>query len=129
MSFFALVAGTLAADPQQRTGASGKPFTTATLRDDEVLTSIIAFGALAEELLAFRKGDGVAIGGRGKLNAWVDRDGVEKHGLSITVSTIAAPKPPPRPRARPAVRKPARPRDTALPLADDPVDDLWRGAP
>jgi|SRR6516164_9421316 single-stranded DNA-binding protein len=128
MSFHALISGILTADPQARDGQKGQ-FATATIRADELFASAIAFSEAGEQLLTFSKGDAVAVGGKAKLTQWTGKDGGERHGISLVVSTIAAAKPPSRPPARPAVRKPARTRQTASPLPDDRVDDLWGRLP
>jgi hypothetical protein len=117
MTFHALISGILTADPQQRIGAKG-PFTTATIRaagseSDPIFASAIPFGPETTLLLGFTKGDAIEIGGRAKLNTWTGRDGTEKHGISITVSTIASATPAPRTRTRPAARKPSRHRETS----------------
>jgi len=133
MSFYALISGSLTADPQARDGQKGR-FATATIRaagSDEhpIFASAIAFGEQAEHLLAFAKGDAIAVGGRAKLNNWIGRDDREMHGISIVVSQIASAKPAPRPRA--AMRRPSRQRETspAAAIPDDRVDDLWELAP
>jgi single-strand DNA-binding protein len=128
MSFFVLVCGVLASDPAQRTGTSGKPFTTASIREDEVYASLIAFGELAEQLLGLAKGDALAVGGKAKLTQWAGKDGVERHGISITVSTIAAAKPV-RHQRKPSTR--SRAQRFLAPsgeIRDDGVSDLFQEA-
>ena len=131
MSFFALISGHLTSDPAQRIGASGKPYTTASIRADELLASVIGFGELAEQLVGFSKGDAVAVGGKAKLTQWTGKDGGERHGISLVVSSIAAAKPAPRPPARPAVWRSSRHREpsAATSLPKDRVDDLWGRLP
>ena len=94
MSLYILATGSLIADPQRRTGASGKDFATATLRvatdDDAILVSLIAFGEQAESLLAHRVGTTIAVSGRAKLTSWTGKDGAEHHGLSIVAEQIAS---------------------------------------
>ena len=127
MSFFALVSGTLAADPQARDGQKGQ-FATATIRADELFASAIAFSEAGEQLLTFSKGDAVAVGGKAKLTQWTGKDGLERHGISITVTQLAAAKPPSR--ARPATRRTSRRQEVAAPsVPDDPIGDLWGPAP
>ena len=131
MSFFVLVSGTLAADPQARIGSNGKPFATGSIRagdgDDAVFVSFIAFGEHVKRLVDFGKGDALALGGKAKLTQWVGKDGVERHGVSITVETIAAAKPESRARKPASNRKRAAaflaPSPSQVP--DDRVDDLW----
>ena len=135
MSFFVLVSGTLAADPQARIGSNGKPFATGSIRagdgDDAVFVSFIAFGEHVKRLVDFGKGDALALGGKAKLTQWVGKDGVERHGVSITVETIAAAKPEPRPRKPSGTRKRAAailaPSSSQVP--DDRIDDLWGPVP
>lgn len=94
MSFHALVSGSLLGDPVQRTSAKGKAFATATLRvateDGSILVSMAAFGDTAEALLQHRAGDAVAVAGRAKLTSWTGKDGVEKHGVSVTADSIVS---------------------------------------
>jgi single-stranded DNA-binding protein len=79
MTITALITGRLIADPERRTSASGKDFATARLAagtdDDSVLCSVIAFGHIGEQLAALAKGDSLALVGRTKPKAWVDREG------------------------------------------------------
>ncbi len=92
-----LVAGRLVRDPQMRTGKNGKPYTTALIAvpvkavsesdEDRVLVSVIAFGPAAEALAALAKGDDVSCAGNGRLSSWT-KDGVECHGLAVTVYRV-----------------------------------------
>jgi hypothetical protein len=130
MSFFALVSGTLAADPQARISSNGKPYAIGTIREDDLFVSWIAFGEHVKRLVDFGKGDALALGGKAKLTQWTGRDGVERHGVSLVVETIAAAKPAPQPR-KPSNKK-ARGAGFLAPsrqIPDDRVDDLWGGAP
>ncbi|MFT3820465.1 MAG: single-stranded DNA-binding protein [Rubrivivax sp.] len=92
MSIAALIVGRLIADPERRTGASGKAFTTARLsagtNDESVLCSVIAFGATGEQLAALNKGDTLAITGRTKPKAWTDREGTLKAGLDVVADQV-----------------------------------------
>ena len=92
MSITALVTGRLIADPERRTGTSGKPFTLAKIAavgdDGDALVSVIAFGSVAEQLAEFGKGDTLAITGRAKVNTWADREGNAKAGLSVTADAL-----------------------------------------
>ena len=93
MSLTVLALGTLTADPQERTGGSGKPFVVANLRtateDDAVLVSVVAFSdSVKAALLALKKGDSASVTGRAKLTSWTGRDGAEKHGLSIVADGV-----------------------------------------
>ena len=88
----ALITGKLIAAPEQRTGASGKPYVRATIaaHDGEAdsLVSVIAFGSAAEQLGALAKGDTIAIQGRAKVSTWTGRDGTAKAGLSVTADVV-----------------------------------------
>ncbi|MDP9124024.1 MAG: single-stranded DNA-binding protein [Pseudomonadota bacterium] len=92
MSITALVTGKLIAAPEQRTGASGKPYVRATLAahdgDADSLVSVMAFGSAAEQLAALAKGDTVAINGRAKVSTWTGRDGSPKSGLNVTADVV-----------------------------------------
>lgn len=94
MSITVLVTGKLFADPERRTGSNGKPFTRATLiaHDGEADTfvSVIAFGGVADQVAALRKGDALSVTGRGKVNTW-DKAGETKAGLSIVADSILTP--------------------------------------
>jgi single-stranded DNA-binding protein len=95
MSLYVLVTGPLIAEPQRRTGASGKDFATGTLRvatdDDSILVSVIGFGDAAEMLLAHRHGSTLAVSGRAKLTSWRGKsDDKEHHGLSVVIEHIAS---------------------------------------
>jgi single-stranded DNA-binding protein len=87
-----LITGKLIADPEQRTGQSGKPYTRATVAahdgDGDALVSLMAFGTVGEQLAAMAKGDTVALNGRAKLNSWTGRDGVTRTGLSLTADAM-----------------------------------------
>lgn len=91
MSITALITGKLLADPERRTGSSGKPFTTARLLasadDESVFCSCIAFGTTGEQLAALGKGDTLAITGRTKPKAWV-KDGEPKAGLDVVADQV-----------------------------------------
>lgn len=93
MSITALVTGRLLADPEQRTGPSGKPYTLARMAaqtdgDESAAVSLIAFGTAAEQLAALSKGDTLAVTGRCKVATWSGRDGELKSGLSVTVDLL-----------------------------------------
>jgi len=92
MSITTLITGRLIADPERRTSASGKSFTTARLSagtdDESVLCSVIAFGTTAEQLAVLGRGDTLAITGRAKPKAWTDREGALKAGLDVVVDQV-----------------------------------------
>ncbi|MFT3816037.1 MAG: single-stranded DNA-binding protein [Rubrivivax sp.] len=92
MSITALITGRLVADPERRTSASGKAFTTARIAastdDESVLCNVIAFGSAGEQLAALAKGDTLAITGRTKPKAWTDREGALKAGLDVVADQV-----------------------------------------
>jgi single-stranded DNA-binding protein len=128
MSFFALVSGTLAADPQARISSNGKPFAIGSIRagdgDDALFISWIAFGEHVKRLVDFGKGDALAIGGKAKLTQWVGKDGVKRHGVSLVVETVAAAKPAPQPRKISGPRKRAASYLAPSPSGAIPSDDV-----
>lgn len=92
MSITALITGKLIADPEQRTGQSGNPYTRATVAahdgDGDSLVSVMAFGTVGEQLAAMAKGDTVALNGRAKVNTWTGRDGVARASLNVTADIM-----------------------------------------
>lgn len=92
MSITALITGRLMKDPEQRTAGNGQPFTRAMIAaatdDGSALVSVIAFGSIAEQLAALRKGDTAALTGRAKVNTWTGNDGAARAGLSVTVDGL-----------------------------------------
>lgn len=92
MTITALIAGRLVADPERRTSSNGKTYTTARVTagtdDDSVLCSVIAFGHVAEQLAALAKGDSLAITGRTKPKAWIDREGHPRAGLDVVADAV-----------------------------------------
>jgi single-stranded DNA-binding protein len=92
MSITALITGKLIADPERRTGQSGKAYALAKIAahdgDADSLVSVMAFGSAAEQLAAMSKGDTVAVNGRAKVNTWAGRDGETKAGLSVTADAV-----------------------------------------
>jgi single-stranded DNA-binding protein len=93
VSLHLLATGTLVADPIRRTGARGD-FATALMRvateDGAILVSMIAFGEVAETLLAHRAGATLSVAGRAKLSIWTGRDGRENHGLALVGEQVAS---------------------------------------
>lgn len=88
-----LLSGRLVGDPERRTGPSGKAYALARLATTdsagaEVLTSVIAFGEVAEQLAALSKGESASVAGRAKLSSWTGRDGTQRAGLSITADAL-----------------------------------------
>ena len=98
----AMVSGVLYGRPQARTAASGKGFATAKVRGDgkngeSVWCSIIAFGEIADRLLTLGDGAALSVSGRAEINAWLDKAGEPKAGLSLVVDELATLKGKPRP--------------------------------
>lgn len=93
MTLHILTTGALIADPLRRAGAKGD-FATAIVRvatdDDAILISCIAFGDQTERLLGHQQGQVISVSGRASLRSWTGRDGVEKHGLSVVIESIAS---------------------------------------
>lgn len=115
----ALVSGILHEAPVARVGKSGKPFVTAKLRadttDGAVWCSLIAFGAEAEALVEQRANAALSVAGRVTPNAWIDKAGEPKAGLSVVVDQVAALRTRPKPKPAPA----------ASPGFDDDLPDLY----
>ena len=120
----ALATGTLYGDPQTRTSASGKDFTTAKLRADgkdgtAVWCSLIAFGDLAERLASMKDRAALSVSGRIEVSAWINRDGEACGGLSLVVDELATlrgkPKSRQPQRGEPANDGAARPFSDELP--------------
>ncbi len=98
----ALISGTLYGRPQARTSQAGKPFVTAKVRADgkngeNVWCSIIAFGEQADRLMTLGDGAALSVSGRAEINAWLDKAGEPKAGLSLVVDELATLKGKPRP--------------------------------
>ena len=79
--------GFLAADPDNRTSAAGKPWVRLRVGvghgDDIQWLSVAAFGKSADLAGALHKGDRVYIEGTLKLDTWTGADGAERHGLDV----------------------------------------------
>lgn len=92
MSLTALITGRLIATPERRTGGSGKTFTTARLvagaEDGSVLCSVIAFGSVGDQLAALAQGDSLAVTGRTKPTAWINREGRPHAGLDVVAEQV-----------------------------------------
>ena len=101
----ALITGTLYGKSQARTSQAGKPFATAKVRGDgkngtSVWCSVIAFGEQADRLMTLADGASISISGRAEVNAWLDKTGEPKAGLSVVVDEIATLKAKPKPQGR-----------------------------
>lgn len=98
----AMVSGTLYGVPQARTAASGKQYATAKLRADGkngecVWCSIIAFGEIADRMMTLGDGAALSISGRAEVNAWLDKAGEPRAGLSLVADELATLKGKPHP--------------------------------
>ena len=128
-----MVSGVLYGRPQARTAASGKGFATAKVRGDgkdgtTTWCSIIAFGEIADRLLTLGDGAALSVSGRAEINAWLDKAGEPKAGLSLLVDDLVTLKAKPKPQGgeqgEPAPRQsPRRPVATA-PSFDDALPDF-----
>lgn len=101
-----LLTGALHSDPQARTSQTGKPFTTGKLKADAgengpVWVSIIGFQEQAERLATLKAGQAVAITGRAKLTAWLNKTGEPCAGLDVVIDELATLKARPRPQPQP----------------------------
>ena len=98
----ALIAGSLFADPQQRTSKTDKPFAIARLsvpqgEDGRIFCSVIAFDdAAVKRLLQLKAGAFVAIAGVLKVGTWTAKDGTVKPSLDMTADEVAATTPRPK---------------------------------
>jgi single-stranded DNA-binding protein len=90
----ALIGGRLHARPVQRTGASGKHFTTAKLivtagSGETQFVNVIAFNESAQAtLLALDSGDSIALSGPLTPKVWTGNDGVAKVGLDLVAHAV-----------------------------------------
>ena len=98
----ALIAGSLFADPQQRTSKTGKPFAIARLsvpqgEESRIFCSVIAFDDSAvKRLLQLKAGASVAIAGTLKVGTWTAKDGAIKPSLDMVADEVAATTPRPK---------------------------------
>lgn len=93
MSIDALITGRLVGQPQQRTGKSGKPFTTAKVRvpngEDAALCMVICFDqAVQNSLLALDGGESVSLAGELKPGIWRANDGTTRPSLDLTAHAL-----------------------------------------
>ena len=98
----ALIAGSLFADPQQRTSKTGKPFAIARLsvpqgEEGRIFCSVIAFDDSAvKRILQLKAGASVAVAGVLKVGTWTAKDGTAKPSLDMVADEIAATTPRPK---------------------------------
>lgn len=127
----ALVTGELFANPQERTGKTGKPFALARVsvpqgEDGRVFCSVIAFhdDAVAR-LLELKAGAAVSLAGALKVSTWQAKDGTTRPALDLVADEVASTTPRPRKRAERLDSGPAGHGFDDLPSAGD-LD--WLGA-
>lgn len=127
----ALISGELAANPQERTGKTGKPFALARVsvpqgEEGRVFCSVIAFEeAAVSRLLQLKAGAAVSLAGALKVGTWQAKDGTARPSLDLVADEVASTTPRPR--------KPKAQAGSAS--AGDPFGDLpsagdvdWLGA-
>ena len=108
----ALITGTIYGEPQARTSQAGKKYATAKVKAEDkagatVWCSLVAFGELADRLLTLAQGAALSISGKAELNAYTNKQGEPKAGLSLVVDDLATLKGKPRPPQADA--RPGRP--------------------
>jgi len=92
----ALVGGKLHAKPQQRTGQSGRPFTTAKLivstgNGESLFVSVVAFADHPQAaLLALDAGDSVAVAGPLAVRAFV-RENEPRPSVDVIAQSVLTP--------------------------------------
>ncbi|GMV00398.1 MAG: single-stranded DNA-binding protein [Burkholderiaceae bacterium] len=89
----ALITGTLARDPEQRTARNGTGYVTATIRvpagADAVFVSVTAFDQrAAERLMQMRTGGAVSACGTLEQTSWTTQAGEARTGWRLTASEI-----------------------------------------
>ena len=125
-----MVSDVLYGRPQARTAASGNQYATAKLRADgkngeSVWCSVIAFGEVADRLLTLADGAALSISGRAEVNAWLDKAGEPRAGLSLVADELATLKGKPRPAPVEAQGQPRRPpRPAPVATGQDFNDEL-----
>ena len=127
----ALLTCELVANPQERTGKTGKPFALARVsvpqgEDGRVFCSVIAFEeAAVARLLQLKAGAAVSLAGTLKVGTWQAKDGTTRPALDLVADEVASTTPRPRkPKAQPGGAPGADPFGD-MPGAGD-VD--WLGA-
>ncbi|MFO1099752.1 MAG: single-stranded DNA-binding protein [Xanthobacteraceae bacterium] len=86
------LSGFLASDAENRTSQAGKSwvrFRIGVGKDDAIQwVSVAAFGKAAEVAAKLKKGDQAYVEGLLKLDTWTGKDGVERHGISVTARRV-----------------------------------------
>lgn len=100
----ALVTGELVANPQERTGKTGKAFALARVsvpqgEEGRIFCSVIAFhdDAVAR-LLQLKAGASLALAGTLKVSTWTAKDGTARPALDLMADEVASTTPRPRKR-------------------------------
>lgn len=94
MTIEALITGKLHKRAEPRTGRSGRPFVTASVRaatgeGESLFVNVVAFSESAgAALLALAEGDSVALAGSLTPKAWTDRDGNARPSLDMVASQV-----------------------------------------
>jgi single-stranded DNA-binding protein len=88
-----LATGKIIVAPTQRTGSSGKEFTTVTLacpaNGDDVSVSVICFGATAQQqLLALSKGDTISVVGKAQPKIYTAKTGEQRPSLDVVAEQV-----------------------------------------
>jgi single-strand DNA-binding protein len=90
---YALLQGTLVADPVARETRNGARFVTGTIRVasgvDTIFVGLAVFDeAACDRLGKLQKGSAVSAAGTFEANIWTDREGREKSGWRLTATEI-----------------------------------------
>jgi len=92
-----LIAGKVYGQPQQRTGKSGKRFTTAKIRaatgnGESMFVNVIAFDTAAQAaMLTLGDGDSAALAGSLTPTAWTDKEGQPRPSLDMIAASVMTP--------------------------------------
>lgn len=89
-----------------------------------MFTGLIAFGAAAEKLLRYKKGDSISVHGQFTKSPYTSSDGVERDGFSITVESCLGirPKPAKKREQKPEIPGKASPAG----ILNDPLPEAMR---
>lgn len=85
--------GRIAFPPESRTTAGGKTLVSTKIpvsekyngKEKTLWVKVVAFGAAAEQVMRFQKGDKVKARGKVSLNEWTNRDGEKRTDLECMV--------------------------------------------
>ncbi len=92
-----LISGKLFGQVEQRTGRTGKSFTTARVRaavgnGEALFVRVVAFSDSAQAaLLALTDGDALSLAGQLTPTAWVDREGQARAGADLVAQQVLTP--------------------------------------